>query len=147
MSFGLGLMIEGLVAALLLITIGYCIVLNKRLARLKADEQTLKATISELITATEIAERAIAGLKIAVQDCDQGLGERLKVAQALSGELGKQIGAGEQVIGKLAQIVGLARPGEPAPAPAPAAPDAKATFAAAQAFTARARLRAQGAAA
>src|SRR5262245_14480067 len=134
MSIGLGVMIESLVAALLLITIGYCFVLNKRLARLKADEQTLKATISELITATEIAERAIAGLKIAVQECDQGLGERLKAAQALSGDIGRQIGAGEQVLGKLAQIVSLARPLEAAPAAPAPVPDAKATFAAAQAF-------------
>ena len=54
-----GLVIEGLVAVLLIVTIGYCILLNKRLQRLKADEQSLKATIAELITATEIAERAI----------------------------------------------------------------------------------------
>ena len=54
-----GLMIESLVAILLLLTIAYCVTLNKRLKRLRADEMALKATISELITATEIAERAI----------------------------------------------------------------------------------------
>jgi len=48
---------------LLMVTIGYCMLLNKRLKRLKADEHSLKATIAELITATEIAERAIGGLK------------------------------------------------------------------------------------
>jgi hypothetical protein len=58
MSNGLGLMIESLVAVLLLLTIAFCIVLNRRLKKLKADEQALKGTISELITATEIAERA-----------------------------------------------------------------------------------------
>ncbi|HXW29482.1 MAG TPA: chemotaxis protein, partial [Xanthobacteraceae bacterium] len=57
MSNALGLAIESLVAILLLLTISYCILLNSRLKRLKADEQALKATISELITATEIAER------------------------------------------------------------------------------------------
>ena len=35
-------MIESLVAVLLLLTIGYCVVLNRRLKRLKADEQALK---------------------------------------------------------------------------------------------------------
>lgn len=153
MSNGLGVVIESLVALLLLITIGYCLMLNKRLTRLKADEQTLKATISELITATEIAERAIAGLKLTVQECDQSLGERLKVAQAMSVSIAKQISSGEQVVGKLAQIVGLspqlaaAPAAMPAPMPTPVAPDARATVAAAQAFAARARLRAQGAAA
>lgn len=147
MSIGLGMVIEGLVAFLLIITIGYCITLNKRLARLKADEQTLKATISELITATEIAERAIAGLKVTVLECDQGLGHRLNVAHGLSTEIAKQITAGEQVLGKLAQIVGAARPIETMSVPTPIAPGAQATVAAAQAFSVRARIRAQGVAA
>ena len=63
MSNNSGMMIESVVAVLLTVTIGYCVILNKRLRRLKADEMSLKATISELITATEIAERAIGGLK------------------------------------------------------------------------------------
>ena len=82
MSNGLGLMIESLVAVLLLLTIGFCLVLNRRLKKLKADEQALKGTISELITATEIAERAIAGLKMTVRDCDQNLGDRLKAGES-----------------------------------------------------------------
>ena len=52
MSNGFGLIIESLVAVLLLLTIGFCLLLNSRLKKLKADEQTLKGTISELITAT-----------------------------------------------------------------------------------------------
>ena len=46
MSHSFGLMIESLVAALLMLTIGYCMLLNKRLKRLKADEHSLKATIA-----------------------------------------------------------------------------------------------------
>mgnify|MGYP007041042221 CR=1 FL=1 len=65
MSHVLGLAIESLVAVLLMLTIGYCWLLNKRLQRLKADEHSLKATIAELITATEIAERAIRIARIA----------------------------------------------------------------------------------
>ncbi|HEX2215464.1 MAG TPA: DUF6468 domain-containing protein [Xanthobacteraceae bacterium] len=145
MSTAIGFAIEGLVAALLTITIGYCVMLNRRLTRLKADEQTLKATISELITATEIAERAIAGLKTTVHECDQSLGQRLKRAEATSSDLARQIAAGDQVIGKLAQIAGVAGP--PPTGPAPIVAGAQATAAAAQAFAARARLRAQGAAA
>ena len=101
MSNGLGLMIESLVAVLLLLTIGFCLVLNGRLKKLKADEQALKATISELITATEIAERAIAGLKMTVRDCDQNLSERLGAGEALAGELGRQLEGGRQVLAQL----------------------------------------------
>lgn len=148
MNIGIGMMIEGLVSLLLLLTIGYCITLNRRLLRLKADEHTLKATISELITATEIAERAIAGLKLTVGECDGTLGQRLSSADLLSADLARQIAGGEQLLSKLTQIAGAARnQPQPVPAPAPSAPDAKATMAAAQAFAARARLRSQGAAA
>jgi hypothetical protein len=140
-SSGFGLLIESLVAILLLLTICYCVKLNSRLMRLKADEQSLKATISELITATEIAERAIAGLKITVRDCDKDLGEQLRSAERLSGILGRQIGAGEEVVSRLAQIVGAARPAG-APGPASIATDTQSTVSAAQAFAARMRQRA-----
>ena len=76
MSFGL--MIEILVAALLMLTIGYCYTLNRRLERLRADEQSLKGTIAELITATEIAERAVGELKRAAYENDATLGERVR---------------------------------------------------------------------
>jgi hypothetical protein len=142
MSNGLGLMIESLVAVLLLLTITFCIVLNSRLKKLKADEQALKGTISELITATEIAERAIAGLKMTVRDCDQNLSERLRAGEALAGELGRQLDGGRQVLLQLAQITLAARTPHMASAPEPQpAHDAQATAQAAAAFAARARAR------
>jgi hypothetical protein len=137
-SIGLGLMIESLVAILLMLSIVYSVVLNKRLKRLRSDEMTLKATISELITATEIAERAIAGLKHTVRECDQGLGERLRTAERFSSEIGRQVQSGEEILIRLNQIVAAARPGS-APAVPIIAPDAHATVRAAQAFAARSR--------
>ena len=145
MSNGIGLVIEGMVAILLVLTIGYCIVLNSRLKMLKADEQALKATISELITATEIAERAIAGLKLTVRDCDLSLGERLRSAEQLSGEIARQLDDGKAVLQRLARIVQAARP--PVSSVAAVGPDVQAIADAAQAFAARARLRPPGVAA
>jgi hypothetical protein len=143
------MMIEILVAILLVLTIGYSVLLNKRLKRLRNDEMTLKATISELITATEIAERAIGGLKLTVRECDQGLGERLRTAERFSTEIARQMEAGQEVLSRLQQIVAAARPAPAAGPPAAAliAPDAQATVKAAQAFAARARNRTQGVAA
>ena len=142
MSNGLGLMIESLVAVLLLLTIGFCLLLNSRLKKLKADEQALKGTISELITATEIAERAIAGLKMTVRDCDQNLSERLRAGDSLAGELGRQLESGRHILAQLAQITLAARsPQAPAPEPQPVLSDAQATAHAAAAFAARARQR------
>ncbi|HEV3373012.1 MAG TPA: DUF6468 domain-containing protein [Xanthobacteraceae bacterium] len=150
MTYSFGFMIESLVAILLLLTIAYCVILNNRLKRLKADEQSLKATIAELITATEIAERAVAGLKTTAHECDSTLGERLRNADRCCAELSEQIKAGEVLMKRLSRIVAAARPGESAPEPAPA-PDAKAPAvvaldpkslaAAAQAFAERARAR------
>ena len=134
---GLGLMIESLVAILLVLTIAYSVLLNKRLKRLRSDEMTLKATISELITATEIAERAIAGLKVTVRECDQGLGERLREAERFSTDIARQLDAGSEILTRLTAIVAASRPG----APPVIAPGAQATAKAAQAFAARARDR------
>jgi len=138
-SNGLGLMIESLVAVLLLLTIFFCLVLNGRLKKLKADEQALKGTISELITATEIAERAIAGLKLTVRDCDKNLSERLRMGESLVRDLGGQLEGGRQILTQLAQITLAARPQEPA---APQMPAAQQMAQAASALAARARQRA-----
>jgi hypothetical protein len=140
-------MIESLVAILLLLTIGHCVLLNRRLRRLKADEHALKATISELLTATEIAERAIGGLKLTVRDCDQTLGERLRNAERFSADIDRQILAGEEILSRLSQIVAAGRPVQEAVAPPAVAHNTKAVVAAAQAFADRTRARVSGKAA
>ena len=139
MSHSFGIAIESLVAILLLLTIGYCMLLNTRLKRLKADEHSLKATIGELITATEIAERAIGGLKHTVREVNENLGNQLTSAAQMSQQLKSQLAEGDNVIRRLSRIAIAARP---APEPEPAAPlvsSAKATAAAAQAFSDRRR--------
>ena len=139
MSHSFGVAIESLVAILLLLTIGYCMLLNTRLKRLKADEHSLKATIAELITATEIAERAIGGLKHTVRDVNENLGNQLTVAGQLSLQLKKQLAEGDHVVRRISKIAIAARS---APEPEPVAPQvstAKAVAAAAQAFSDRRR--------
>jgi hypothetical protein len=108
-SLPLGTIIEGLVAVLLMITIAYCYTLNRRLQRLRADEEVLRATISELMTATEIAERAILGLKTTAGEADKTLGSRLKQAEAMSHTLAQQLGEGEKVFSRITQIAEAAR--------------------------------------
>jgi chromosome segregation ATPase len=145
MSHSLGLVIESLVAVLLMLTIGYCMLLNSRLKRLKADESSLKATIAELITATEIAERAIGGLKHTVRDVNENLGNQLTSASQMSQQLKKQLAEGDNVYRRLSKIVLAARPSsetEPESQPQPAVThvsSAKAIAAAARAFSDRRR--------
>jgi hypothetical protein len=141
MSHSFGVAIESLVALLLLLTIGYCMLLNARLKRLKADENSLKATIAELITATEIAERAIGGLKHTVRDVNENLGNQLTAADEMSQQLKKQLAEGDNVFRRLSRIAIAARPVS-GPEPEPAVPivsGARAVAAAAQAFSERRR--------
>jgi Domain of unknown function (DUF6468) len=162
MNHSLGMAIEALVAVLLLITIGYCMLLNNRLKRLRSDEHSLKAVIAELITATEIAERAIGGLKHAVRDVNENLGEQLESATRMSDHLKRQLSECDHVVRRLSKIAIAARPQNqvqsqpqnqayviepeparlppPAPKPSNAMPSsAKAVAAAAQAFSERRR--------
>jgi chromosome segregation ATPase len=143
MSHLLGVAIESLVAMLLILTIGYCMLLNSRLKRLKADEHSLKATIGELITATEIAERAIGSLKHTVRDVNEHLGSQLTAAEQMSQQLKNQLAEGDNIFRRLSRIAVAARPAtdaEPPPAaPPPRVSSAKAVAAAAQAFSDRRR--------
>ena len=122
MNHSLGMAIEALVAVLLLITIGYCMLLNSRLKRLRSDEHSLKAVIAELITATEIAERAIGGLKHAVRDVNENLGSQLASATQMADHLKRQLAECDNVVRRLGKIALAARPqsaAETEQAPAP----------------------------
>ena len=138
----LPLTIESLVSILLLLTILYCIRLNEQLKRLKADGSSMQQTIAELITATDSAERAIAGLKNTVREADETLGERLKAAERYSVEMRANATAGAEVLNRLSKIAGAQLMGtEPEDDPAAPPPDAKSIVAAATAFTERTRAR------
>jgi hypothetical protein len=145
MTHSLSMLIEGLVAVLLALTIGYCTILNNRLKRLRTDEKALRGMIAELVGATESAERAIAGLKLTVQDSDQTLGDRLRTAERLSAALDVQIEHGEKLLVGVSGMSGVAAALERRPEPP--LPDAKAMVAAANAFAERARSRVIGRAA
>ena len=160
MSNGLGLIIELLVAVLLVLTIGYCMMLNRRLKLLKSDEHSLRATISELVTATEIAERAIAGLKVTVEECELGLGARLRSADRFITDLDRSIAGGQNLLDRLSQIAsagggqpvagGHSNEGHIAALPNASRPrgnDAQAVAAAAAAFAQRLRKKVNGVAA
>lgn len=136
-----GYLIESMVSILLLMTILYCVRLNKQLHLLKADEQSLRATISELITATEIAERAIGGLKSTMRDGEQTLNERLQRSEAVTAEFDRQLKSGEVLLAKLIRITGVGHVEEHN------VPDAQSVAAAAQAFAERSRARLKGLAA
>ena len=137
-----GYLIESMVSILLLLTILYCVRLNNQLRLLKADEQSLRATISELITATEIAERAIGGLKATMREGEATLNDRLQRSETVTAEFDRQLKAGGELLAKLIRITGAGKEPEATPVP-----DAQSVAAAAQAFAERSRARLNGLAA
>ena len=157
MNNGIGMIINGLVAILLVLTIGYCMRLNRRLKLLKSDEQSLRATIAELVTATDIAERAITGLKLTVEECEVGLAARLASGERLTVDLDRRIAAAKSAVGRLVQAVANEGPRAERPdtlAPlrrnetnAPQQHDVQAVAAAAQAFAEKLRVKVHGLAA
>ena len=142
MSHTFGLVIESMVSLLLALTIVYCALLNRQIKRLKTDESALRGTISELMQATGLAERAISGLKLTVLECDDGLGERLRSAHNISTQLERQLTAAQSVLDRFTRLVAAAAPLQEATA---SAVDTKSIVAAAQAFAERARARSRAA--
>lgn len=157
MSSSIPLLIESLVSVLLICTIVYCWRLNQRLAVLRKNESLLKDTIAELVTATEVAERAIINLKNAVRESDATLMERLKRAEILSLDMSDQLRIGEDILKRITRIAEAAQPGKGSLAPtsgtrpgvldaspvdeAPRPSKAASTAAAAQALVRRTRER------
>lgn len=123
----INLIADALVASLLVATIVTCYVLAKRIERLKADEAGMRQTVGALVTATDNAERAIAGLKHTLGDCDRTLEERLRTAERYAADLAAQVEAGQAVMERIGQIVSAAtlvarpvaevQPATPQPAP------------------------------
>jgi Domain of unknown function (DUF6468) len=120
----IGLVTELLLCVLLATTIGYCILLDRRLRMMRADEQSMRKTILDLMTATESAERAVAGLRGVVRDCDETISGHLEKAERQSKDLMTHIQSGDDVIARISRIVETARGGVPRGAPAQPAPTA-----------------------
>ncbi len=124
----MGLIVELLVSVLLAVTIGYCVMLDKRLRRFKADEENFRTLVADLTTASIKAETAVPGLRIATAEAEQSLGEKLRQSEAMLEQFDAKFQDGEDVLTRIARIVSANRDAEEA---------AEATAAAIQAERAR----------
>lgn len=100
-----GFVIESVVAVLLAVAIGYCALLDRRLQRIRLNEDEMRRTIIDLTSAAERAEKAIETLRDAVHDCDRELAGRLKAAEKQSAELAAHIRAGGDILARISRIV------------------------------------------
>jgi hypothetical protein len=110
------LLVEGFIAALLLITIGFCIALYRRLGKLRCEEHRLQATIAELAEAGERAETAIFHLSGLAVEAEAVLAARTDGAGQLADELERQVSAAETVLTRIIAISRAVRPDAPRPA-------------------------------
>lgn len=107
-----GLVVEGAVAILLVLTIGYCYVLNVRLKRLHADRDALRAMITDLVRATDMANGAIQGMKQTAAEADAQLQARLQEAEGFNTQIAQHVHAGNNLLQKISQIAKTARDAE-----------------------------------
>ncbi|HSP24163.1 MAG TPA: DUF6468 domain-containing protein [Saliniramus sp.] len=117
MTSFLMLIAEILVAILLVATVVTSVRLSRRITRMQADETAMRATVVELMKATETAERAIAGLRTTLGDCEKTLADRLRVAERYASDLAEQVEAGENVMNRMMSIVDSSRQAVGTPQP------------------------------
>ena len=105
----IGFIVELAVIVLLGFTVVYCIRLDRRLERLRADERSMRQTVVDLGVSTERAERTIEGLKQILAECDRTLGDRLRRAADASERLDAAVRSGGDVLDRIGRIVGAAQ--------------------------------------
>jgi len=100
----LSLIVEVMVAILLIVTIGYCLIVNRKLENLRSDKSELREIIINLHRATTHAEQAIGALKQTAGAVEGNLVEQISHAQMLEVKLTEGMGKGEALLSKLAAL-------------------------------------------
>jgi len=98
------ILLEGLVAVLLVATVVYCALLDRRLKALRSGQDGLRQIISDLNQATEQARVAVSGLKAASDEIGTELDGKLSSGRELSEELSMMVNAGERIADKLGDV-------------------------------------------
>lgn len=105
----LGIFVEGAVAILLALTIGYCVLLNQRLKRLHQDKDAMAKMVADLVSATNLANQAIKELKGTAVEADLTLSARMEEAERFGVELANHVTAGTVLMERIAKITSVAR--------------------------------------
>lgn len=81
-SLPFGLVVEGMVSILLAVTIIYCLVVNRKLNALRADQAKLREVVQVLDRSTKKAENIIGELKDTASLTQHELDERIEYARS-----------------------------------------------------------------
>lgn len=116
----LTLIVEIVVAVLLLVTLAICLVLNRRLGNLRANQDEMRRLIGEFDKALGKARQGMNELKAASAAADSAHEERMKQAKTLRDELGFMIETADRLADRLAGEAAASRASRQ---PAAAAPE------------------------
>ncbi|HHK74663.1 MAG TPA: hypothetical protein ENJ57_05805 [Rhizobiales bacterium] len=105
-----GMVLDAVVACLLVATIVYCMVLDRRIRSFKAEQKLLTGLVGDLNSATRNAEEAVAGLKVTSQVTQGELGGKLDKARSLSDELAFMVETGSNIASRLSNPAARAEP-------------------------------------
>jgi phage shock protein A len=92
-----GTIVELVLILILAVTLGYCIVLERRLAAVRRGQEGLKSTIGELNTAITNAGASMRALKATASGAAETLDERLARARSTIDELSLLTASGERI--------------------------------------------------
>ncbi|HEY8697086.1 MAG TPA: DUF6468 domain-containing protein [Rhizomicrobium sp.] len=110
----ISLIVEILLSLLLLATLGYCALLERRLSALRSGQDGLKETIGELNGAIANAGSSMRLLKAAAAGASETLDERLSRARSLADELSLLMVSGERIADRIERGTPKAAPVLPA---------------------------------
>ena len=105
-SFSIGLIVELVVGALLIATIAYCYLLDRRLRALRDGEGDLKQIVVSLDRATTRAQGAITDLRVSCETLTRDMERDLKKARGLADELALMVEAGDHIADRLGSLSG-----------------------------------------
>ncbi len=92
---------DGVVAILLVATIIYAAVLNRRLGLLRSDKAELQSLVQSFAAASQQAEAGVAGLKSAAEEIGRKLEKKIEQAQSLREDLTYMLERGGLVADRL----------------------------------------------
>ena len=87
----LSVIIELIVALLLVVTISYCFVVNRKLAALRTDQTGLRQVVAELNRSTERAEKAIVEMRRTAHTVEGEMASHFEAARQVRDELKEQL--------------------------------------------------------
>ena len=100
---------DAIVALLLIATIGYSIVLNRRLGAVRNDREKFEVLVRNLNAASQRAEAAVTNLRVTADDLSRRLEKKVEQARSLSDDLTYMIERGDGVADKLANQIRAGR--------------------------------------